>query len=426
MPAAQIGGDRGHGPSRGKIQHVVIIIQENRSLNNLFYGFPGAKTTTFGYDSKNAKIELKPVGLEAEWDVDHSAASFLAACNGTGSLPGTHCRMNGFDKEQVTCGGQFESPCPNKHPQYAYVPHSETKPYFDIGKQYVLSDEMYASNFDSSSYISHQYIIAGQANSAYDYPFGAWGCSGGPGDNINTVGPQRQLPYGQVPVCWDGTTLGDELDDAGVSWAYYTSQIQQLDGIWNAYQAIKHIYNGKDWKKDVITPQKQFLSDVSDGKLRAVSWITPTYANSDHAGSNSSTGPSWVASLVNAIGESPYWKSTAIFVFWDDYGGWYDPQPPALVDYDGLGVRIPMLVVSAYARKGHVAHAHYEHGSILKFVEDSFGLPRLSASDKRAISPAGDCFDFSKPARRFVPIQSPYDETYFKDQPLDRRIPDWE
>jgi phospholipase C len=229
-----------------------------------------------------------------------------------------------------------------------------------------------------------------------------------------------------VPVCWDGTTLGDELDDAGISWAYYTSQIQQLDGIWNAYQAIKHIYNGKDWKKDVITPQKQFFSDVSDGKLRAVSWITPTYANSDHAGSNSTTGPSWVASLVNAIGASPYWKSTAIFVFWDDYGGWYDPQPPALVDYDGLGVRIPMLVVSAYARKGHVAHAHYEHGSILKFVEDSFGLPRLSASDKRAISPAGDCFDFSKPARRFVPIQSPYDETYFKDQPLDRRIPDWE
>ncbi len=114
----------------------------------------------------------------------------------------------------------------------------------------------------------------------------------------------------------------------------------------------------------------------------------------------SKTGPSWVTSVVNAIGQSQYWNSTAIFVFWDDYGGWYDPQPPAYVDYDGLGMRLPMIIISPYAKKGYVSHTQYEHGSILKFVEDQFGLGRLAASDTRANSPA-DAFDFNKPPRKF-------------------------
>ena len=407
--------------SSGKIKHIVIIVQENRSLNNLFYGFPGAKTARYGYDSRNRRIKIQPIAFPTHWDIDHSSASFFQACNGTGSIPGTNCRMNGFDKEFVGCGQ-----CPTKHPQYAYVPHAQTKPYFDMGKQYVLADQMYASNFDASSFVSHQYIISGQAESAVNYPRSAWGCPGGSSDVITTVGPQRQIPEGYEVVCWDPVTLGDELDHAGVPWAFYTSLWGSDGGVWSAYQAIKHIYKGQDWSKDVITPQTDFFSDVSGGNLRSVSWITPTCANSDHAGCYSDTGPSWVAQLVNAVGESKYWDSTAIFIFWDDYGGWYDPEPPAYADYDGLGFRIPLLVISPYAKKGYVSHVPYEHGSILKFVEDTFGLARLAASDKRANSLAGDCFDFSKPPRKFVTIQSPYDRAYFMHQPIDRRIPDAE
>ncbi|HVR46567.1 MAG TPA: alkaline phosphatase family protein [Candidatus Binatia bacterium] len=410
------GGER--GPSSGKIQHVVIIVQENRSLNNLFYGFPGARTVRYGYDSHNKRVKIAPIQFETHWDVGHGSKDFFQACNGTGRIPGTDCRMNGFDKEYAGCG-----PCPVPHPQYAYVPGSETKPYFDMGKQYVLADEMFASNFDGSSFVSHQYIIAGQSESSVDWPFSAWGCPGGPSDKVAIVGPQRQVPDGFEVACWDTTTLGDELDKAGLSWGFYTSQWDVDGGVWSAYQAINHIYNGPDWGKDVITPQTDFLDDVSKGKLRAVSWITPTCANSDHAGCFSNTGPSWVAQLVNAVGESQYWDSTAIFVFWDDYGGWYDPQPPKYLDYDGLGIRIPMLILSAYAKKGHVSHVHYEHGSILKFVEDTFGLARLSASDSRANS-VKDAFDFSKPPRAFVPIQSPYDRAYFMHQPVDLRAPD--
>ena len=411
----------------GKIQHVVIVVQENRSFNNLFYGYPGAKTATFGYDSNGNKITLQPLGLETNWDIDHSSNSFFAACNGTGSIPGTNCRMNGFNNEYAGCGHFGEPKCPNADPQYSYVPQTETQPYFDMAGQYVLADRMFASNFDASSFISHQYIISGQAESAVNYPSSSWGCPGGPQDKISEVGPQRQVPDGSEVVCWDPTTLGDELDKAGVSWGFYAASTNDVGNIWSAYQAINHIYqggNGPDWKNDVITPPSQFLNDVSNGNMRTVSWVTPTWANSDHAGSGSKSGPSWVTSIVNTIGTSKYWNSTAIFILWDDYGGWYDPVAPKYVDYDGLGLRIPMLIISPYAKQGYVSHVPYEHGSILRFIEDQFHLPRLAASDKRAKSPAKDAFNFSQQPRKFVQFNAPYDIPYFLHQAPDYHSPD--
>ena len=409
----------------GKIQHVVIMVQENRSFNNLFYGYPGAYTVKSGKDSNGNKIELQPVGLETSWDIDHSSNSFFAACNGTGSIPGTNCRMNGFNNEYVGCG-HYGPKCPNANPPYSYVPQTETQPYFDMAGQYVLADRMYASNFDASSFISHQYIISAQAVHAVNFPNSSWGCPGGSGDKISEVGPQRQIPDGSETVCWDPNTLGDELDKAKLSWGFYASSIncQDVGCIWSAYQAINHIYNGNDWKTDIISPQTQFFSDVASGNMRTVSWITPTWANSDHAGSGSKTGPSWVTSVVNAIGTSKYWNSTAIFIFWDDYGGWYDPAAPKYVDYDGLGLRIPMLIISPYAKQGYVSHVHYEHGSILKFIEDQFHLARLSASDKRAISPAKDAFDFTQSPRKFQQFQAPYNKDFFLRQPPDNHTID--
>ncbi|MFY9663454.1 MAG: alkaline phosphatase family protein [Candidatus Cybelea sp.] len=410
-----------HRVSGGKIQHVVIVVQENRSFNNLFYGFPGATTAKYGYDSSGDKIALQPIPLETSWDLEHDSYGFEAACNGTGSIPGTDCQMNGFNNEYTSC---YSGRCPYAHPQYGYVPHTESKPYFDMAKQYVLADQMYASNFDASSFISHQYIISGQAKQAVNFPGGAWGCPGGSGDMVSMVGQQRQVPAGYEVVCWNPTTLGDELDKAGISWAFYAVSYSGSPWIWSAYQAIKHIFYGADWSKDVISPPSKFLTDVSSGNLRSVSWVTPTWTNSDHAGSGSKTGPQWVTSVVNAIGESKYWDSTAIFIFWDDYGGWYDPEPPAYLDYDGLGMRLPMLIISPYAKKGRVSHVHYEHGSILKFVEDVFGLGRLAASDKRANSPAKDAFDFNQPPRPFTAFPSVLGKDYFLHQPPDGRLPD--
>jgi phospholipase C len=407
--------------SNGKIQHVVIVVQENRSFNNLFRGYPHARTAKYGYDSAGEEIKLLPVSIATSWDIDHSSGAFFDACNGTGRIRGTNCRMNGFDKERVGCYGH----CPIKHPQYAYVPRSQIKPYWTMAKQYVLADEMYASNFDASSFISHQYIISGQALGAVNYPEGLWGCPGGSTDKIHKVGPQRQIPDGTEVVCWDPMTLGDELDDAGLSWAFYGAFKSGTPRIWIAYQAIKHIYNGPDWNTDIVHPPSQFLTDVQNGKLRTVTWVTPTWQDSDHAGSDSRAGPSWVASVVNAIGQSQYWDSTAIFIFWDDYGGWYDSEAPAYVDYDGLGLRLPLLIISPYAKQRYVTHTHYEHGTILKFVEETFGLAPLAASDARA-NPPDDSFDFKQAPRKFTVIPSTFGKDYFIHQPTDYHILDAE
>ncbi|HET6276512.1 MAG TPA: alkaline phosphatase family protein [Candidatus Cybelea sp.] len=423
--------------SKGKIKHVIIIVQENRSFNNLFYGYPGAMTQSYGYTTKGKKIALQSVSIATKWDLEHNPNGFLAACNGTGKIPGTDCRMNGFDKEYWKCGpGTTGGPCPIKLPPYAYVPQSQVQPYFDMAKQYVLADQMYASNFDSESFISYQYIIAAvNPKKSVGSPYAQWGCPGGGADQIKILGPNRTLNGGTERPCWNPQTLGDELDAKKISWAFYAVSLggkqsvgpdsgSGQHGIWSAYQAIQHIYKGSDWKSDVISPPEQFITDVNEGQLRAVSWVTPTFLNSDHGGNNSTTGPSWVASLVNTIGQSQYWDSSVIFIFWDDYGGWYDPEPPKYLDNDGLGFRLPMLIISPYARQGLVSHVHYEHGSILRFVEDQFGLGRLAASDARAKSPQRYVFDFNQAPRKFVPFSAPYDANYFLHQPQDGRAPD--
>ncbi|MEO6835824.1 MAG: alkaline phosphatase family protein, partial [Candidatus Tumulicola sp.] len=284
----------------GKINHIVIIVQENRSFDNLFQGYPGADTQSYGYNSSGQKITLQPIGLESWWDINHSSGAFFQACDGTGSLPGTNCKMDGFNKE--ACWG---SNCPSNF-QYSYVPHSETTPYFTMASQYVLADRMFASNFDASSFISHQYIIGAQASSAVDYPNGAWGCDGGPSDVVATVNAQRQIPSGYIQACFDNQTLGDELDKAGVSWAYYAATLSGDGSIWSAYQAIRHIRYSKHWSKNIKSPQTRIFQDITNGVLPHVSWVTPTCENSDHAGCGSKTGPAWVASVVNAVGTSKY------------------------------------------------------------------------------------------------------------------------
>jgi phospholipase C len=108
---------------------------------------------------------------------------------------------------------------------------------------------------------------------------------------------------------------------------------------------------------------------------------------------------------------------------WDEWGGWYDHVPPPYVDYDGLGMRVPLLIISPYAKRGYVSHVRYEQGSILKFIEDQFGLARLAPSDMRATSPAGDCFDFSKAPRPFKKIRTKYTEAYFRNLPPSRHHP---
>jgi phospholipase C len=386
------------------ITHVVVVMQENRSFNNLFVGYPNATTATSGTNSSGQTITLAPVSLTANYDIDHTSSSFFAACDG--NPIGQNCKMDGFDKENACC----EVTQPN--PQYAYVPRSQVAPYWALAKRYVLADKMFTSNIDAS-FVSHQYIIAGYASHAVDLPLGTWGCGGAPGNSVKTLNADRT--YGSpIAPCFSNPTIADELDAAHLPWRYY--ETSSSGGVWDGYMAISQIRNGHDWLADNISPSTQFTKDVAAGKLAAVTWITPSLLTSDHGGSRSKKGPAWVASVVNAVGRSQFWNSTAIFIMWDEWGGWYDPVPPPYVDYDGLGFRVPLLVVSAYAKKNYVSHVQFEHGSILKFIEDSFGLARLADSDTRATSPAADCFAFSKPPRPFKAIPADLPGSALVDQ----------
>ncbi len=407
------------GTGAGKIEHVVYVIQENRSFNSMFEGFPNANTVSSGKNSQGKTVQLQPISLKKLYDIDHSAGAMFEACNApAGDLPGTHCRMNGFDRELASYGGPSD-------PQYVYVDHKESKPYFDMAHQWVLADRMFASQLDES-FVAHQYIIAAQAKSSVNVPDGPWGCPGGSRDEVLTITKDRQLGPGQTP-CFNYTTLGDELDNAGLSWRFYTSTFNYpTSGLWSGYQAIDHIYNGPDWKKDVITPQKQFLTDVGKGKLAKFTWITPLCPDSDHVACGGGYGPSWVATVVNAVGESKFWKSTVIFVQWDDWGGLYDPVPPPHRDYDSLGFRVPLMVISPYAKHDYVSHVQYETASVLKFAEGLFGLPPLAAADRRARSPAADTLDFTQAPRKFVPIKSPKGLKFFLHQDDDGQAPDYE
>ena len=379
-----------------KIDHVVWLMQENRSFDNLFQGFPGADTSPTGKDSHGNTIPLAPISFTRGYDIEHSSVSFFRACNGSGAIPGTRCRMDGFDREALHC----YPPCP-PHAQYGYVPHAQTKIYFSMAQQYVLADRMFTSHLDLS-YVSHQYMIAGQANRAVDYPSSYWRC-GVAGDVIGTLTDKRT--YGPaIPVCQNYRTLGDELDAAGLSWRLYSAARTSQ---WIAYGSIHHIRYGPDWNENVVGSSARVIADVERGQLAAVTWVTPTCTNSDHAACGSASGPEWIADVVNAIGESRFWNSTAIFVMWDEWGGWYDHVKPPYLDFDGLGFRVPLLVISPYAKRGYISHVQYEHGSILRFIEDRFGLPRLAASDARANSPAADCFDFAQPPRKFQPFGTP-------------------
>ncbi|HTA40172.1 MAG TPA: alkaline phosphatase family protein, partial [Candidatus Acidoferrales bacterium] len=206
-------------------------------------------------------------------------------------------------------------------------------------------------------------------------------------------------------------------------------------GFWSIFQAIERVYNGKDWNRNVINPETRVLEDAAKGHLADVTWVVPDGVDSDHAGNGSDRGPSWVASVVNAIGSGPDWKTTAIVVVWDDWGGWYDHVPPPQLDFRGLGIRVPCIIISPYARKGYISHTQYEFGSLLHFAEEIFNLPPLGPNqfgtgsrdlgytDVRGASIV-DAFDFTQKPRVFKPIPARYPASTFLNMKPSGEPPD--
>jgi phospholipase C len=398
-----------------KIRHVVIIFQENRSTDDLFNGFPGADTVRSGLNSKGQRIPLKPISLTAPYDLGHTHRSFEVEYNDG--------KLDGFDKDASSC--QAAIVCiPRELRAYGYVPHDEVGPYFSMAHQYAFADRMFQTN-EGPSFPAHQYIVSGTSTitngstlRAAENPFRPSGSSSGGCDSpsgslvllINSAGKEIQ----QIYPCFDRTSLMELLDRSALSWRYY--QATPGAGIWNGPDAILHVRESRGYAADVITPPSQVLTDIASGDLASVVWVTPTGLASDHALATNGSGPSWVASIVNAIGESKYWSSTAIFVTWDDWGGWYDHVTPPIYNSYELGFRVPLIVISPYAKNHYVSHVQHEFGSILKFTEKIFALPSMHTTDVRA-DDLFDCFDFGKPPTKFKRIPAKYPPSYFKSQP---------
>jgi phospholipase C len=404
------------GRAPAKIEHVVIIFQENRTPDNLFHGLPNADIADRGPNSKGETIPLTPMPLVTPYDLDHSHRAFVEMYDDG--------KMDGADKVALNCGIPS---CP-QNPQFKYVEPSDVAPYLQLAEQYTFGDRMFQTN-QGPSFPAHQYIIAGtSAPTAHSDFFAAEniGGAGIPGPNTflgsGCAGPQSQTvaligPAGYERkdqfACFDHPTLMDLLDPRNIDWRYYTTALSWESTIWTAPNAIHHLRFGPDWTK-VIPSSAQVLRDLATEQLPAVSWVIPSGQSSDHAGVNDGSGPSWVGAVVNAIGNSQYWANTAIFITWDDWGGWYDHVAPPIYDSYEYGFRVPLIVVSPYARPHYVSHKTHDFGSILRFIEQNFSLPTLGYADSRA-DDLSDCFDYAQTPLTFQNIDAPLNARHFLD-----------
>lgn len=400
-------------PGINKIKHVVIIVQENRSFDNLLQGFPGADTQSFGYNSNGQKVKLKPYSLGTGVSPGHLHDDFVMEYNGGA--------MNGWDTDAAQNGVQASY-------VYSYVKPNNVKQYFAIGEAYTVGDHFFPTS-NGSDFPNLQYLIAAQADKTEDIPqdpgqsrLQAWGCDDPPGTFVTVYDKKTggstppNDPKNPFP-CFNYVTMADLLTAKNLESNFYTEPISGDNskgepnyGIFNAYDAIEHIscvggsqpcQRSAYWKKHIISPYQQVLKDVAAGKLGSVTWVTcDIYTTCDHPLETVNTSPQWPASVINAIGASKFWDSTAIFVYWNTWGGFYDHVVPPQLDELGLGFRTPLMVVSPYAKNGYVSHVQHETGSMLRFTEEAFGLNTMGATDSRA-DDLRDCFDFKQKPQPF-------------------------
>jgi phospholipase C len=443
-------------------QHVIVIVQENRTPDNLFYSLClppyGSAATCSGtptasqYDiqtgnwldktSSTGVTQPSTVALANQYDLSHAHSAFTAQCDAdaTGA-----CKMDG--SAGVKCSGT----CPTK-PQFRYVDNSKgvVTPYLEMAKQYGWANYMFQTN-QGPSFPAHQFLFGGtSAPSAADDAAGVFasenmsgtgataGCTAEAGTTVQLIDPTGENQ--KIYPCFEHQTMADVLPPV-VTWRYYTPS---AGSIWTAPNAIQHIClssgpggkcTGQDWTGNVDLTPADVLKDIASCKLRSVSWVIPTGANSDHAESNDGGGPSWVTSIVNAVGASSncdnlagYWENTAIFITWDDWGGWYDHEKPTVMalpegDYQ-YGFRVPLVVVSAYTPLGYINNNRHDFGSILRFIEHNFGIAEgaLNFADARAKTSLDGFFDFTMAPRSFKTITAPKGARFFltdKRKPTD-------
>ncbi|MDA4128152.1 MAG: hypothetical protein OK422_01600 [Thaumarchaeota archaeon] len=334
-----------------QIKHIIVIVEENHTFDNYFGTYPGARglnlSTSLPEGGTTGK-SVKPFHIEGTTithDLCHSWECAHMAYN-NGSMD----RFVAVSKSNLTMG-YFD---------YHQIPY-----YWSYASKFVLFDNFFSSVM-APSVPNHLFLIAGQSGNAR---------------------------AGIAGLTFSFKTIFDELDRQHVSWRYYAGGYEIANG-WNPLPAFSS-FAGNQSRLSHLASTEQFAVDVKSHKLADVVYVMPsTDAISEHPPYDVVSGERAVVSMINRVMMSEYWSSSAIFVTWDDYGGWYDHVAPPQVDSVGYGFRVPCLIISPYAKHGVIDHTQADFTSILKFIETIHHLPALTQRDAAA-NDLTEGFDFT-------------------------------
>jgi phospholipase C len=393
-----------------KIKHVIIVMQENRSFDTYFGTYPGADGIPMKDGTPTACVP-NPAGggctrpyhdtADVNGGGPHGAASAVADVDGG--------RMDGFieqrDQARSTCTNPDDPACSaaGQPDVMGYHTAAEIPNYWTYAQDFVLDDHMFEP-VKSWSLPDHLYLVSGWSAKCHNAspmscvnnivgPYGA-------GQFDRAVDQELTTGTTSIDLAWTDVTW--LLFEHHVSWAYYVQTGTQPDcdndsaetcapvaqsattpGIWNPLPLFGDVHS--DHQLDNVQSLASYFAAAKAGTLPSVSWITPSNPDSEHPPASVHQGQAYVTSIINAAMESPDWGSTAIFLSWDDWGGFYDHVVPPAVDQNGYGLRVPSLVISPYAKRGYVDHQILSSDAYLKFIEDDFlGGARLNpATDGR-------------------------------------------
>ena len=371
-------GQTSQSPDLTQIEHFVFIIKENRTFDHYFGTFPGANGATSATISTGQVLSLGHAPDFMPRDLPHGWANAEQALD--------YGRSDEFDLPDG-CNAAGDYLC------LSQLTQQDIPNYWSYATSFTLADAAFSS-IHSDSLPNHLYTVAAQSGGVIANPSSsvAVGCTSPPGTTVATLDANGYL--GHIYPCFEFPTLANSLENAGLTWKYYAPPSGTAGAEWSVLNTIDSIRNTSLWNNVVSTTQ--FVTDASTGNLPAVSWMTPPAVNSEHPkGRSTCYGENWTVSMINAVMQGPEWNSTAIVLTWDDYGGFYDHVSPPQMDIFGLGPRVPMIIISPYAKAGYISHTVYEFSSFLKTVEERFGLPALTDRDAEA-NDLLDSFDFTQ------------------------------
>jgi phospholipase C len=387
----------GGGSSDGihKIRHVIVIMQENRSFDSYFGTYPGADGLAMQNGQPSACVPNSQTNQCQRPYPDHSDINGGGPHGQKNAAADINSgQMNGFVDQALGakrgCEDSIDPACANTPTPdvMGYHTGSDIPNYWTYAHDFVLQDHMFEPN---ASWSLPEHLFQVSEWSAHctqnNNPATCVNAVQNPG-NPPDFRARRAAPDRKPPIyAW--TDLTYLLHKSNVSWGYYVvngtepdceddsavscapkRQNAKTPGIWNPLPFFDTVK--ADGQLGNIQSVDKFYAAAKKGDLPAVSWIAPSGPVSEHPPGAISAGQSYVTSLVNAVMQSPDWNSTAIFLDWDDWGGFYDHVPPPPVDQNGYGLRVPAMVISPYAKAGFIDHQTLSFDALDKFIEDDF------------------------------------------------------